>query len=273
MPTSVVVSPEIALSDWEARTESVTDGLLMQGSSSDSPAATRPARDPVGVIVTSSTVESGLSARVAGERNVSALTGILETDLGTDLRRRLAMANASEQSSGESHIPAESLRPAAVLVPLLVRDSGITMLFTRRSETLRNHAGQISFPGGRVEAGDGGPPETALREAREEIGLAPHHVQMLGRMPPYHSVSGYLIHPCVGLVECPGPLCANPAEVTEIFEVPLPFLLDPENHRQQEVEHRGRRRRIYAIPYRDYHIWGVTAAIIREFYNLLQDRR
>ncbi len=186
------------------------------------------------------------------------------------LRQRLALAEYSGATDGATHLPADRLRPSAVLIPLLARQSGMNMLLTRRSDHLREHAGQVSFPGGRMEATDRSPEETALREAHEEIGLSPHHVQLLGRLMPYHTTSGYLIHPWIGLIEDPPTFRPSPVEVAEIFEVPLAFLLEPGNYRRETVTGGGQARHVHAIPYRGYRIWGATAAIIHQFHRLVR---
>ncbi len=161
------------------------------------------------------------------------------------------------------------LIPAAVLVALIEREQGFNVLLTRRTEHLRDHAGQISFPGGRIEPHDPSPAAAALREAEEEVGLAAARVELIGRLPSYERRTGYLVHPVVGLVRPPVRLSPDPYEVAEIFEVPLAFFLDPGNHRWHYVEYEGRRHRLCAMPYKDYFIWGATAAILRELYRTL----
>ena len=151
---------------------------------------------------------------------------------------------------------------AAVLVPLVLHDEGLSVLLTQRTDHLRSHAGQISFPGGRVEAEDASPQATALREAWEEIGLAPERVDVLGYLPDYRTGTGYRITPVVGRIALPIELRPDPREVAEAFEVPLAFLLDPANHREYEREYMGRMRRYFAMTYADRFIWGATAGII-----------
>lgn len=162
------------------------------------------------------------------------------------------------------------LTPAAVLVPLIERRSGFSVLLTRRTEHLRDHAGQISFPGGRIEPDDRSPEAAALREAEEEVGLPPAQVQLIGRLPDYRLRTGYLVQPVVGLVAPPLRLLPDPHEVAEIFEVPLAFFLDPGNHQRHYLEYQGQRLPFYAMPYNDYYIWGATAAILRELYQVLR---
>jgi 8-oxo-dGTP pyrophosphatase MutT (NUDIX family) len=155
-----------------------------------------------------------------------------------------------------------TLRAAAVLVPLIGRADGLTVLLTRRTEHLVHHAGQVSFPGGRAEADDNGPVATALRESQEEIGLAPEGVEVLGLLAPYQTGTGFRVIPVVGFVKPPVQLQADPNEVDEIFEVPLAFLLNPANHQRHSRVYQGQRRYYYAMPYGDYYIWGATAAML-----------
>ena len=175
-------------------------------------------------------------------------------------------------TSGDGHLwqRDREIRPAAVLVPLVKRESGVTVLFTRRTAHLNDHAGQISFPGGRSEPGDAYAAETALREAAEEIGLAADRVEVLGELPTYVTVTGYRVTPVVGLVTPPLELRPDDFEVAEVFEVPLGFLLDPVNHQRNSVVHEGRERRYYAIPYRQYYIWGATAGMLMNLHSFLK---
>ena len=158
---------------------------------------------------------------------------------------------------------------AAVLVPVVARPEGATLLLTQRADGMRNHSGQIAFPGGRIDALDGGPLRAALREAFEEIGLPRQAVQPLGFMPPYLSITGYHITPVVALVEPDMPLTLNEAEVTDAFEVPLHFLMNARNHQVEAREFNGVMRKYYAITFEERYIWGVTAGIIRLLYERL----
>jgi len=164
------------------------------------------------------------------------------------------------------------LRNAAVLIPVIEREQGLTVLFTRRTEHLQSHAGQISFPGGGAEPGDASPIATALRETEEEIGLLPDQVEILGTLDEYATVTGYRVTPVVGLVRPPIELRLDPYEVAEIFEVPLDFLLDPSNHRRDSMIRDGRRREFDAVPYGPYYIWGATAAMLLQFHAFLSGR-
>lgn len=154
-----------------------------------------------------------------------------------------------------------ALTPAAVLIPIINRAEP-TVLFTRRTDTLRRHAGQVAFPGGRIDPDDEGPVAAALREAHEEIALPPAEVRVLGTLDRYETGTGYAITPVVGLVPPDLPLVPCEAEVAAIFETPLAHLLDPANHQLREAEWQGRLRRYYAIDWETHHIWGATAAII-----------
>lgn len=158
---------------------------------------------------------------------------------------------------------------AAVLVPVVARAEGATVLLTQRADGMRNHSGQIAFPGGRIDPHDDGPLRAALREAFEEIGLQRQAVQPLGFMPPYFSITGYHITPVVALVEPDMPFVLNALEVTEAFEVPLGFLMNPLNHQVEAREFNGAMRKYYAITYGERYIWGVTAGIIRLLYERL----
>jgi len=179
----------------------------------------------------------------------------------------------SSITGGDGHrfYPERELRPAAVLVPVVHRPGeGLSVLFTRRTAHLNDHAGQISFPGGRSEPEDGTPAATALRETEEEIGLARTHVEVLGSLSEYTTVTAYRVTPVVGLVSAPFVIQPDSFEVAEVFEVPLEFLLDPANHQRNTVLQQGWQREYYAVPYRDYYIWGATAGMLMNFYNFLK---
>ena len=163
----------------------------------------------------------------------------------------------------------EPLTPAAVLVPLVQRDEETTIILTKRTEGLKDHPGQISFPGGRVDPGDGGPVDTALRETEEEIGISRDKIEVLGRLDTYLTATGFSVTPVVGRVETPFQTTPEPGEVAEVFEVPLSFLLDPANHEREERWFGDMQWFAYAMPYAHYRIWGITAGMIRNFYEIL----
>jgi 8-oxo-dGTP pyrophosphatase MutT (NUDIX family) len=160
--------------------------------------------------------------------------------------------------------------PAAVLVPLVSHASGFTVILTQRTSELKAHAGQIAFPGGRMEASDANAEAAALREAEEEIGLARGKVEILGRLDPYRTVTGFDVMPVVGAVTPPLALRPDPTEVADIFEVPLVFFLDAANHqRHTRTLTSGATRAYYAMPYGDRYIWGATAGMLLNLYEVL----
>ena len=176
---------------------------------------------------------------------------------------------AAGQPVREAGFEFTELTPAAVLFPIVQRAGGHTVLLTQRTAHLRDHGGQISFPGGRVEAGDPSPVHTALRETEEEIGLTRDHVEILGFLPEYHTGTGFRVTPVVALLTPPFELAPDPFEVAEVFEVPLAFLLDPANHQRHSLHYRGALRHFFAMPYGDYFIWGATAGMIRSLSERL----
>ena len=184
------------------------------------------------------------------------------------IRRCLHPSHQMEVWSGDHAVAGmereeRSLMPAAVLVPLVERPAGYTVLLTQRTAHLEHHAGQISFPGGRTEASDASPVETALREAEEEIGLSRAHVvEIAGFLDLYETITGFLVTPAVGFVTPPFELRLDAFEVAEAFEVPLDFILDPHNHQRRNMLYRGQERQYYAIPYGQRFIWGATAAML-----------
>lgn len=169
----------------------------------------------------------------------------------------------------DARLDASSLKAASVLLPIVTRPQELTVLFTRRTEHLKDHSGQVSFPGGRVESRDASAEATALRETQEEIGLAPERVELLGRLADYHTRTGFRVTPVVGLVTPPFELRPDAFEVEAVFEVPLSFLLDPANHQRHGREFQGRQVQYYAIAYCDHYIWGATAGILVNFYRHL----
>jgi 8-oxo-dGTP pyrophosphatase MutT (NUDIX family) len=159
--------------------------------------------------------------------------------------------------------------PAAVLVALVNRPEGLQVLLTKRTLHLNDHAGQISFPGGRIEPSDRNPIHTALRESEEEIGLLSQQVRVLGVLREYFIPTGYRVIPVVGWVELPLTLKPDEFEVAEIFEVPLEYFFDPARHVIKEDVKAGKKRRYYSIPYQGWHIWGATAGILVDLYQVL----
>ncbi len=171
----------------------------------------------------------------------------------------------------EDYVPSGELKPAAVLVPVVSRPDRLSVLLTKRTDHLHHHPGQISFPGGRVEASDVSPVMTALRETEEEIGLDPDRVELLGELPEYLTGTGFRVTPVVGLVHPPFELTLDAFEVAEAFEVPLAHFLDPANHQRHQMEYQGRMREYHAMPYGDYFVWGATAGILLSLYRFLSD--
>lgn len=162
---------------------------------------------------------------------------------------------------------ARAPRDAAVLIPVVERSGGACVILTLRTDHLPSHAGQISLPGGKIDAEDAGPVEAALREADEEIGLRPDLVKPIGVLPSYLTGSGYRVAPVLGLVDSRAGLTPNPGEVADVFEVPLGFLMDTANHQRQSRIFAGKPRYFYAMPYGERYIWGVTAGILRLLYE------
>ena len=187
------------------------------------------------------------------------------------LRRRLLGRQAPESSIyGDDGVGREGVTAAAVLIPVIAHPAELTVLFTQRTTSLRSHAGQVSFPGGRAEPEDPSVEFTALREAGEEIGLAPERVEVLGRLADYHTRTGYRVAPVIGLVAPPLELAPDPREVDQVFEVPLAFLLDPLNLQRRTREFQGRTVGFYVFEYQDRTIWGATAGILVNLYRMLE---
>lgn len=183
------------------------------------------------------------------------------------LRQRLA-GPRQLKSIEEEGVP-HGLTPAAVLVPVVARPEGLTVLFTQRTAHLNDHAGQVSFPGGRCESGDDSPVFTALRETEEEIGLDRARIEVVGILPEYRTGTGFSVVPVVGLVHPPFELSLDSFEVAEVFETPLSFLLDPANHQRHSMEIGGVLRHYYAMPYEGYFIWGATAGMLVSLHRQL----
>lgn len=181
---------------------------------------------------------------------------------------------------GDGRLPGLERAPtaASVLVPLVMREDGLRVLLTRRTDHLRDHAGQISFPGGRAEPEDADAVATALRETEEEVGLAREHIEVIGHLPHYTTITRFVVTPVVALVRPGFTLALDDFEVAEAFEVPLPFLMTPAHHRRHVFEAAGQRRQFLSMPWqgldaqgqpREYFIWGATAAMLRNLYRSL----
>jgi len=199
-------------------------------------------------------------------------------DIETRLRQRLALDEASARKvfdgagiksdfdlnphwTGDQR--SKHLRPAAVLIGLIKRGpDDFHVLLTKRADDLASHAGQVSFPGGRIDDGDPSPLAAALREAQEEIGLAPDLIEPIGYLDTYETGTGFRILPVVGFVDPQAEFVPHPGEVAAIFDVPLRFLMDPQNHERHAREYGGRTRHFFAFPYQDYYIWGATAGML-----------
>lgn len=189
------------------------------------------------------------------------------------LRQRFAEGSSARakdvQHLHQMTIPLAALRPAAVLVPLVLRPSGMTVLLTKRTAHLKDHAGQVSFPGGRCEPEDGSPIRTAIREAEEEVGLESRQIEVLGTLPDYDTGTGFHVVPVVALIHPPLNLKLDDFEVADVFEPPLSFILDRDNHQRHRVEARGKLREFWAMPWEDYYIWGATAGMLVSLYHYL----
>lgn len=190
-------------------------------------------------------------------------------DLNPDLAPRPAGATPAELSAAPILADPVLAKPAAVLVPIVMRPHGATLLLTLRAAHLSAHAGQVAFPGGRMEANDAGPAEAALREAEEEIGLDARFAEPLGFLDPYLTGTGYRITPFVALVRPGFSLRLDPAEVADAFEIPLDHALDPRRHERRTRTWRGVERHFFAIAGTTPEVWGATAGIIRTLYERL----
>jgi 8-oxo-dGTP pyrophosphatase MutT (NUDIX family) len=190
------------------------------------------------------------------------------TALALRLRRAVRPLDDPPSAPGWNHVELSDLlgatprRAAAVLVPIVTRADGLSILFTRRTEHLAQHAGQISFPGGGVDPGDRDAVATALRETQEEVGIDPVQVRPFGYLDCLETVSGFCVTPVVAELDANYRATPNPQEVAEVFEVPLVFFLDPTNLRRRRVDYRGRPRDIFEFLHDGKNIWGVTAAIL-----------
>ncbi|MEP6884042.1 MAG: CoA pyrophosphatase [Gammaproteobacteria bacterium] len=183
----------------------------------------------------------------------------------------LAGASADVISQVRAALPARRV-PAAVLVPLVERATGLTVLLTQRAETLKDHAGQISFPGGRIEPSDADARAAALREAYEEIGLLPDFVEFAGYLPDHFVITGFRVTPVVGFVNPDYQLRIAAAEVHDVFEVPLEYILDPANHKFRRRKLAGLDIDVHDIPYGNRNIWGATAGMLMTLRRMLLSR-
>jgi 8-oxo-dGTP pyrophosphatase MutT (NUDIX family) len=204
----------------------------------------------------------------------AALDALLDREA---LRRRLESAGGRLDEHGwlsgdEGHeraLAPEARTPAAVLIGLVARPQGPQVILTQRTAHLKDHAGQISLPGGRIEDEDEGPAAAALREALEEIGLAPDKVELLGGLRHYDTITGFRIHPVVGWIEPPVEFAPDPFEVAEVFEVPLEFFLKPGAVRKETRQFQGTQRFFYVFPYEHRYIWGATAGMLVNLVDVL----
>src|SRR5437764_4587944 len=183
---------------------------------------------------------------------------------------RRAIRGAHDLNPGMTP-PSTALRPAAVLVPLVDHAEGMSVLLTQRTAHLSAHAGQISFPGGRIEEDDPDAVAAALRETEEEVGLPRERVSVIGRLDTYITGTGFEITPIVGIVAPPFPISIHPFEVAEAFEVPLAFILDRRNHQRIERDVGAHSRSYFVLPYQDRNIWGATAGILVNLAEVLAD--
>ena len=166
-------------------------------------------------------------------------------------------------------VMSKAVKEAAILMPLVERQGEMSLLLTKRADKLNSHSGQVAFPGGKIDAEDDGPEAAALREAHEEVGLATDQVEILGRLPDYYTGSGYKIAPIIGIMNSNAVVEANPDEVDYIFEVPLSFLMNPDNHVRGSRIFEGKERHFFEMPFGEHYIWGITAGMIRVLYDRL----
>jgi 8-oxo-dGTP pyrophosphatase MutT (NUDIX family) len=197
-----------------------------------------------------------------------AAAGLSPNPPGPDDPTSNPRGDHSLDPDGSAVIPPPPHRRAAVLVPVVFRGDGPVLVLTQRAANLRQHSGQVALPGGKIDPEDPGPAEAALREAREEIGLDSDRVRVLGYLDPYLSGTAFLVTPVIGLVDSGAAFRPDPAEVAELFEVPLPMLMDRERYFLRSRDWQGRTRWFYALTFGERLIWGVTAGIL----NNLRER-
>jgi len=189
---------------------------------------------------------------------------------------RSALSNAGVGSSDfdlnpDTVLPAgRTLRAAGVLAPIIEDERGLSLLLTKRSAALKHHPGQIAFPGGKLDDGDADVTAAALREADEEIGLPPSHVEVLGTLAPHETVTSFQVTPVIGFVKKPFVIRPEPGEVDEVFSVPLEHVLNPDNYLIQSRRWRGQKRHYFVVPYGPYYIWGATARMLRAWTEIIQ---
>ncbi len=206
--------------------------------------------------------------------NSSLIASISTSDDFRALARRTLNFSPDQQDgdynqdeSVRDYILATAKRPAAVLIGIVERESGLHVILTQRTRDLPSHSGQVAFPGGKIDPQDEDEFAAALRESEEEIGLERSFVEVMGRLPDYQTGSGFIIAPVIGLVDQRAELVPEPGEVEYIFEVPLEFLMNPDNHQRGSRLFQGTRRYYLEMPYGEHYIWGVTAGIIRAMYQ------
>jgi 8-oxo-dGTP pyrophosphatase MutT (NUDIX family) len=178
-----------------------------------------------------------------------------------------ALRSDADLNAGIGPGTVEKTRAAAVLVGLLERDGELHVLLTQRSDELPTHAGQIAFPGGKIDAEDAGPVECALRETHEETGVSPEFVEPAGFLDVYQTGTGFRVVPVVGLLRTGFDLVPEPGEVTEIFDIPLAHFMEPANHLRHSRVWQGRERQYYAMPYGERYVWGATAGMLRNLHD------
>lgn len=215
--------------------------------------------------------EQGAGSK-AGISDLSAWRAALTGDLAVGAARYISTTEVVSPAQTAAHTvsvasPSQPLNEAAVLIPLIETVQGLAVLLTVRTQHLKHHAGQISFPGGRREPGDADAVATALREAWEEVGIEPSDVEVLGQLPPYRTSTDYSVTPVVGHCTRYGKLDTH--EVASAFLAPLAFLMNPAHHELREYQFGEVMRRFYAMPWQGYFIWGATAAMLRNFYQFL----
>lgn len=212
-------------------------------------------------------------SRLARRRSSgAAITQMLEVDSNGDPMDTPNLRGDHDLNE-EGMRPAPPLKPAAVLVPLVEHGAGFTVLLTQRSPDLRAHAGQISFPGGRIDPEDSSPEDAALREAHEEIGMPRESAELIGRLDTYEVRTGFAVTPVVGLIRPGFDVVPERGEVADVFEVPLSFVLNPENHERHSRLIRGKRRYFYVLPFEERYIWGATAGMLVNLYEVLTGQK